>query len=47
MIWNCLCVDSPASSSQLTKRLVSCEIDKGRQGAEVPSDDVPIILELP
>jgi hypothetical protein len=47
MIWNCLCADSLAPSAQLTKTLVSCEIDKGRQGAEAPSDDVPIILELP
>jgi exonuclease III len=47
MIWNCLCVDSLTLAPQLTKRLVSCEIDKGRHGAEAPSDDVPIILELP
>jgi exodeoxyribonuclease-3 len=39
-------IDHFLLSSQLAKKLVSCEIDKGPRGKEKPSDHAPIIVEL-
>ncbi|HEV7512675.1 MAG TPA: exodeoxyribonuclease III [Candidatus Acidoferrum sp.] len=39
-------IDHFLLSTQLAKRLVSCEIDKTPRGAEKPSDHAPIVIEL-
>jgi exodeoxyribonuclease-3 len=39
-------IDHFLLSTQLAKRLVSCEIDKGPRGREKPSDHAPIVAEL-